>query len=123
MPWIIRFGDEFEGEFLALNSEVQDRLLASAKLLADYRPDLGRPYVDTLKGSKHANMKELRFNAARGVWRVAFAFDSRRHGILLVAGDKSGVSEARFYKQLIATADRRYAAHLARITKPSSRKG
>jgi hypothetical protein len=52
----------------------------------------GRPYGDTLKGSKHANMKELRFDAAGGIWRVAFAFDPRRQAILLVAGDKAGVS-------------------------------
>ncbi len=59
-------------------------------------------------------MKELRFDAADGVWRVAFAFDPKRHAILLLAGDKSGVSERRFYKQLIAKADRRFDAHLAR---------
>lgn len=47
-------------------------------------------------------MKELRFDAADGVWRVVFAFDPRRKAIFLVAGDKSGVSEQRFYKQLIA---------------------
>jgi len=58
-------------------------------------------------------MKELRFDAADGVWRVAFAFDPKRHAILLLAGDKSGVSERRFYKQLIAKADRRFDAHLA----------
>jgi hypothetical protein len=60
MPWTVRFEDEFEGEFLALRTEVQDQLLAGARLLAAYGPRLGRPYVDTLKGSKHANMKELR---------------------------------------------------------------
>jgi hypothetical protein len=83
-------------------------------MLRDHGPQLGRPYVDTLKGSKFANMKELRFTADGGVWRVAFAFDLRREAILLVAGDKSGVSESRFYRGLIATADGRYAAHLAR---------
>lgn len=50
-------------------------------------------------------MKELRFDADDGVWRVAFAFDRKRKAILLVAGDKSGVSEKRFYKSLIAKAD------------------
>jgi hypothetical protein len=65
-------------------------------MLRDHGPQLGRPYVDTLKGSKFANMKELRFTADGGVWRVAFAFDLRREAILLVAGDKSGVSESRF---------------------------
>jgi predicted XRE-type DNA-binding protein len=60
-------------------------------------------------------MKELRFRADDGVWRVAFAFDPRRNAILLIAGDKSGTSQARFYKRLIATADARYGAHLKRI--------
>jgi hypothetical protein len=60
-------------------------------------------------------MKELRFDAADGVWRVAFAFDPKRKAILPVAGDKSGVSEKKFYKRLIAKADDRVDAHLARL--------
>jgi len=76
---------------------------------------LGRPRVDTLKGSRHANMKELRFDAADGVWRVAFAFDPKRQAILLVAGDKSGGSEKRFYRQLIKKADARFDEHVARV--------
>jgi hypothetical protein len=60
-------------------------------------------------------MKELRFVAADGVWRVAFAFDPMRKAILLVAGDKSGVSQRKFYKRLIARADDRFDAHLARL--------
>ena len=59
-------------------------------------------------------MKELRFEAANGVWRVAFAFDPRRQAVVLVAGDKSGVSPLRFYRSLIARADMRYQAHLDR---------
>jgi hypothetical protein len=68
-------------------------------------------------------MKELRFTAAGGVWRVAFAFDPVRQAILLVAGDKAGVSEDRFYRRLIATADARYARHLAQLGKAQGRKG
>lgn len=59
-------------EFDALPTAVLDELLAQAKLLETFGPSLGRPRVDTLNGSRHANMKELRFNAADGVWRVAF---------------------------------------------------
>jgi hypothetical protein len=62
-------------------------------------------------------MKELRFSAEGGEWRVAFAFDPRRKAILLVAGDKSGGSEKRFYRELIRKADERFDAHLARIGK------
>jgi hypothetical protein len=71
-----------------------------------------------LKGSKHANMKELRFDAADGVWRIAFAFDPKREAIMLVAGDKSGGSEKRFYKRLIAKADLRFSKHLQSFKDP-----
>ncbi len=70
--------------------------------------------MDTLKGSRHANMKELRFTVDGGVWRVAFAFDPHRDAVLLVAGDKSGGSERRFYTRLISKADQRFDAHLQR---------
>jgi DNA-binding XRE family transcriptional regulator len=66
-------------------------------------------------------MKELRFDAADGVWRVAFAFDPNRKSILLVAGDKSGVSEKRFYRQLIDKADARFDAHLAKVKRQKER--
>lgn len=62
-------------------------------------------------------MKELRFTAADGVWRVAFAFDPKRQAILLVGGDKSGGSEKRFYRQLIRKADTRLDEHIARLGK------
>ncbi len=57
-------------------------------------------------------MKELRFDAANGVWRIAFAFDPKRQAILLCGGDKSGGSESRFYRRLIAKADERYGTYL-----------
>lgn len=112
MTWDVAFHDEFVPEFKAFEASVQDGLLAVAKLLADYGPRLGRPHADTLKGSKHANMKELRFEGADGEWRAAFAFDPERRAILLVAGDKSGGSQKRFYRQLIAKADSRFSAHV-----------
>lgn len=121
MEWEVIFHEAFEGEFEALPEAVQDELLAHAKLLETLGPHLKRPRADTLNGSKHANMKELRFEAADGVWRVAFAFDSERKGILLVAGDKSGQSEKRFYRQLIARADERFDGHLARLRKKGGR--
>ena len=93
MVWKIEFDSAFEAEFATFPREVQDALLATARLLADYGPKLGRPHADTLKGSKFANMKELRFEGAGGEWRAAFAFDPARNGIVLVAGDKSGGSE------------------------------
>ena len=69
-------GDEFEPEFNDLHPDVQNEILAHSRLLQQFGPLLGRPRVDTLGDSRHANMKELRFEAADGVWRVAFAFES-----------------------------------------------
>jgi hypothetical protein len=120
MVWTVRFGDDFEEEFSALPQGVQDELLACARLLEEFGPNLGRPWVDTLNGSDYANMKELRFDAADGVWRVAFAFDPKRQAILLVGGDKSGGSQKKFYKKLLKNADDRYAAHLKSL---AARKG
>jgi hypothetical protein len=88
-------------------------MLSMAKIaLLEVGPTLKRPHVETLSGSTYANMKELRFSASDGIWRVAFAFDPDRSAILLVAGDKSGGSQKRFYQQLIETADRRFKQHL-----------
>lgn len=78
--------------------------------------------MDTLKGSRHTNMKELRFKADNGVWRVAFAFDPKRQAILLVCGDKSGVNEKKFYDKLIEKADKRFDQHLAQL-KVQNKKG
>ena len=72
--------DEFKPEFDALGQDVRREILALARVLQEFGPQLGRPRVDTLKGSRYANMKELRFSAADGEWRVAFAFDPRRKG-------------------------------------------
>lgn len=113
VAWTVLFHDDFSGEFDELAVPVQDELLAAVGLLKEFGPSLGRPRADTLKGSRHANMKELRFDADGGVWRVAFAFDPARRAVLLAAGDKSGGSETRFYRRLIRKADQRFDAHLA----------
>ncbi len=117
MSWAVEIGDEFEQEFDALHEDVQTEILALSRLLQQFGPQLGRPRVDTLNGSRYASMKELRFSVANGEWRVAFAFDAKRRAILLVAGDKSGGSETRFYRELIRKADARFGAHLARLKK------
>lgn len=115
MAWRVLLHEDFDGEFEALPEAVRDEIFVSLPLLKAYGPQLGRPWADTLKGSRFANMKELRFRAADGVWRLAYAFDPARQAVLLVAADKSGVSETRFYKTLIDKADRRYADHVAHL--------
>lgn len=114
MSWEVLFHEEFDVEFVRLDEDVQDNLLAAAKAVQIAGPKAGRPHVDTLQGSKHANMKELRFTAhdGREVWRAAFAFDPARNAVVLVAGDKQGSSERLFYKRLIKVADARFDSHL-----------
>ena len=123
MSWEVQFYEAFEPEFDDLAQSVQDELLAYARLLEEFGPTLGRPHADTLKGSRHVNLKELRFRAEGGVWRVAFAFDPKRKAILLVAGDKSGGSEKKFYKRLIDKADGRFDSHLERLKDDERQKG
>ena len=77
---VVEIGDEFEPEFDALHEDVQIAIFALSRVLQQFGPQLERPRVDTLKGSHHTNMKELRFEAADGVWRVAFAFDTKAQG-------------------------------------------
>ena len=112
MKWGVILHEAFDAEFSAFPAAVHTALLAKARLLEAFGPQTPRPHVDTLKGSKHTNMKELRFDAADGVWRAAF--DPRRQAVILVAGDKSGESQSRFYRWLIATADKRFDDYLAR---------
>jgi hypothetical protein len=115
--WKVSFCAEFEPEFRQLPSLVRQELAARVNLLKQIGPTLGRPYIDTLNGSRYNNMKEIRFKADDGVWRVAFAFDPTQCVILLVAGDKAGVSETQFYKKLVKKADQRFEAHLQTLKK------
>ncbi len=110
--WTVEIHDEFEAEFGEFEMAVQDAIAARVLLLENYGPNLGRPYADTLSGSKFTNMKELRCSVSNGKWRVAFAFDTQRKAILLVAGNKLGVNQKRFYKRLIDKADARFEQHL-----------
>jgi len=117
VSWDVELDDEFEIEFDEFTDPVKTELLARARVLAQFGPALGRPNVDTLSGSAYKNMKELRFNADDGVWRVAFVFDPDRTAILLSGGDKKGKDQKRFYGNLIKVADWRFKLHLDRLEK------
>ncbi len=115
MAWTIEFHDVFAEEFRNWRQDIQKAAATSIATLQLVGPMLGRPHADTLKGSRHRNMKELRFSVGDGEWRIAYAFDPRRHGILLVGASKSGVASDRFYRRLIVVADSRLDAHLAAL--------
>jgi hypothetical protein len=113
--WPVGTTAEFDEWFADLDEDGRVEIIAKVELLKLLGPALKRPHADTLNGSRHANMIELRANTADKILRVAFAFDPNRVGILLIAGDKSGLSKKHFYRQLIAKADALYDAHLARL--------
>ncbi len=112
MKWDVLFDPAFKAEAKRFSRAVQMELAALVVLLKHFGPQLRRPHCDTLKGSKHTNMKELRFTLPDGEWRLAFAFDPQRRAILLVGGSKSGTNEKQFYRDLIRIADERFTTHL-----------
>lgn len=107
MSWTVLYHPDFVGELEALNPDVADKLREIVAALHVMGPQLGRPRVDTLKGSRHGNMKEARI-ALKGAWRFAFAFDPDRAAIILCGGNQEGGSEKKFYRDLIAVADARF---------------
>ena len=115
MPWVVLEHPSFARERREFPRDVSDKLDEAILALSVAGPRLGRPLVDTLKGSRHANMKELRFSEAKGVWRFAFAFDHNRDAVILVGAEKQGVSQHRFYKTFIRVADQRFEEWLEAI--------
>jgi len=121
--WNVATTDDFDEWFAGLAPAAQAEVIAKVELLKIVGPALRRPHADTLNGSKHKNMKELRADTANAVLRIAFAFDPNRSAILLYAGNKAGVSRKRFHKQLIDRADKLYDAHLAKLKAPRKAAG
>ena len=113
MRWTVLFQHDFAAEVEGFSTAVRVELVAMVRHLEQFGPLAKRPYVDTLKRSKITNLKEFRFTADGGVWRVAFAFDAKRQSIVLAAGNKAGVSSATFYKRLISVAEKRMAKYEA----------
>jgi hypothetical protein len=111
--WEVEVSDEFESWWRSLPAPAQEAIAHDVEVLRAIGPALGRPWVDSVRGSRHPNMKELRTRVGRSAYRILFAFDPRRTAILLVGGDKSGA--ARFYARMLEAADRIYDAHLNAI--------
>lgn len=113
MEWPVLLDDAFAAWLDGLDPGLRNEILAHAALLRARGPLLGRPYVDTVKGSAFANMKELRVQFRGDPWRILFAFDSHRAAILLVGGNKRG--DTRWYRKNLPIADERFRRHLARL--------
>jgi hypothetical protein len=93
-----------------LDDDAKEAIFKNLLILKNIGPSLGRPYVDSVKQSKHKNMKELRVQHKKRLFRIFFAFDPSRKAILLIGGDKRG--DKRFYQRLIPIADKLYEKHL-----------
>ena len=115
MKWTVVFCDEFAEEFALLDPDLQVELAAYLRVLETFGPHLGRPLADTLKGSKFANMKELRFSWQRKPFRYFFAFDPERKAVVLAGGSKAG--NRRFYDVLMLVADTRFEKYLLQVEK------
>ena len=115
MAWEVIFHPTFRAEYAELSFSVQGAVNDRIDRLREQGPSLGHPHADTLRDSRHANMKELPFRTNGELWRVAFAFDPRRQAVLLLAGNKRGGDERLFYQRLIGEADARFDDHLARL--------
>ncbi len=115
MIWKVQTVQRFDDWFKAQNQALQDDVITMLVILRDYGPELGRPYVDTLKNSLFMNMKELRIQHRGNSVRAFFAFDRGRKAIVLCAGDKTGINQKKSYKDMIRIADAEFTQHLSKL--------
>jgi len=100
--WKVNVTEEYEEWYKSLDKDSMSELYYLTELLRLNGPELSRPYADIIHGSKKIkNLKELRGRTSETILRVSFFFDRERKAILLIGGDKKGVNEKKFYKDLI----------------------
>ena len=109
MRYDVFFTAQAEDWLMQLNDDDYDydSIMARIELIEERGPGLGRPVVDGIHGSRHANMKELR----AGSMRALFAFDPLRQAIVLVGGDKRD-DWTGWYERNIPLADDLLDTHL-----------
>jgi hypothetical protein len=109
----VEVSDEFIDWYTALSEDEQESVNFSVDLLEQAGPVLGRPHVDVVRDSRHANMKELRVQHRGRPYRIFFAFDPRRNAYLILGGDKTG--DPNWYETNLSKADDIYGAHLREL--------
>jgi hypothetical protein len=107
----IEYTDEFGSWWADLGEDEQSKVTASIDLLALEGTALGFPHTSKVATSRHEHMRELRIQVGGNPYRVLYAFNPLRTGILLLGGDKTGSD--RWYKTNVPIADRLYDEHLA----------
>lgn len=99
--WKVISTELYDQWFDEQDFDLREDMLAAFKILREFGPNLGRSHVDTVKNSDFPNMKELRVQSDGRPVRAFFAFDPERKAVVLCAGDKTGLNEKRFYKEMI----------------------
>jgi len=108
--WQIDRTDEVANWIMNLDENARQAILKNLLILQEIGPNLGRPYVDSIKLSRHKNMKELRVQNKLRIYRILFIFDPKRKAVLLIGGDKRGKKD--FYESMIPIADKLYDKYL-----------
>jgi len=113
--WSIDRTEEIAEWIRGMDDDAKEAIFKSLLILQEIGPSLGRPHVDSIKESRHKNMKKLRIQNRQRLFRILFAFDTDRKAILLVGGDKRG--DKRFYQKMMPLADSLFDKHLAKWRK------
>jgi len=122
-PWEVEYTDQFEEWWTTLDAETQEDIDVFVHLLEARGPALMRPHADTVKSSRHRNMRERIVQSRGHPIRILYAFDPRRTAILFIGADKKGFTDEEFYSSYIPVADRLYDEHLAEIGREEQRHG
>jgi hypothetical protein len=117
--WTIIYRPRYGIWFNKCGEPLQDEILAHLEVLKTLGPNLGRPRVDHIKGSKHQNMKELRIQFKGDPVRVLLAFDPKRRAVLLLGGTKTGDKD--WYRRNVPLADQELTLHFKEMEKEKKR--
>jgi hypothetical protein len=112
--WEVVYSSDFDRWIFSIDDQSAKAIFRSIEILKAMGPSLGRPHVDSIKGSRLSNLKELRTQVKRHVYRTFFAFDPTRKAIVLTGGDKVG--DKRFYHRMIPLAEEIYADYQRSIS-------
>lgn len=110
--WDVTQTEEFGRWFYDLRSIAQIKIVSHIKLIHEFGPSLGRPIVDTVKGSQLKNLKELRLNVDNQVVRIFFIFDVDRKAVLLIGANKKSSGDKHFYPKMLIMSEKIYSNYL-----------
>ena len=113
MTWVVEYTDQFDEWWESLSEDEQDSVAATVGVLEERGPTLQHPISSGIESSRHSHMRELRIQHQGDPYRVLYAFDPRRAGILLIGGNKTG--NDRWYEEYVPQADDLYDEHLKEL--------